>query len=687
MADSSPHEQTTNSSTSTTFNEYSATSLSIAALKALPRPISIRHSQSYEPAPPSPTGQSLANELRGARSSASLNLLSNSLYSQDFGQRAQIPSPRSSPFSNPFKKLQNTFSNTGKKSLDLTNNSNGTINTGSFGSGRSDRSSSSANSLTSWRSKGAEILSKSWGHSEPLSKSESGSANPIFGSDLEDAIRTSHIQDTPLVPAILYRCAEFLEAKGVDEVGLYRVPGSHANVQKLKRMFDTGRDYNLMTMDGIEPNDIATLLKLYLRELPSPLMPPALLEQFQSLLSTDRQICHTLRGILVCLPPHNYVVLSFLCHHLSKIASHDDKTKMTVSNLGVVFAPTLAIGSVLFKALLGGFFDGADTPENREKGLEIVWGGALQDAGNDIQEHPEDEDRRIAQGQEPNESEPTKEEYNGSDRDKEEYNDSDRDKEDNNLNQDQDVYQNQLSNQEPSQIPLSHQQVMPTMSPFSDHYASDQGSNFPPVSHQDINPLDAENRADAERTPEDPFSSATPSSISLEDVADNELEDAADNEESKLIKAMMEREEVATKPPPPSVPSTPGLVRNFSDQGAFTTSTPAPPSHLTSTATISGDLNTTSTSNSISSDFKIPELGLSPPSMSIPTSSQNAEALHVTVNTGAETPTSFPTSTDGTAKELLPRKSNEDSGHEKSPPVKSTTEAPQLPPSDPTLTS
>jgi hypothetical protein len=44
------------------------------------------------------------------------------------------------------------------------------------------------------------------------------------------------------------------------------VPGSHANVQKLKRMFDSGKDYNLLTMDAIDANDIATLLKLYLRE-------------------------------------------------------------------------------------------------------------------------------------------------------------------------------------------------------------------------------------------------------------------------------------------------------------------------------------------------------------------------------------------------------------------------------------
>ncbi|KAG0244408.1 hypothetical protein BGW41_007700 [Actinomortierella wolfii] len=326
-----------------------------------------------------------------------------------FPSRASVmPPPRggTSAFTNPFRKLQSSFQLGSKKSMEFGSSppasqgsnasNNSTNNISSSNSTQQQQqsqerervlsSASSASSMISWRSKGAEMLSKKpWGrarkNSEPtFGKGTAADAGlPIFGASLEDAIRRSHIPGTPMVPAILYRCAEFLEAKGVDEVGLYRVPGSHASVQKLKRLFDTGADHNLLAMDHLDPNDIATLLKLYLRELPSPLLPAVILEQIQSILTTDRHICHTLRGILIRLPRNNYVVLSFLCHHLSRIANHAHKTKMSISNLGVVFAPTLSIGSVLFKALLGGFYDAADTPESREKGLKIVWGGLLQD--------------------------------------------------------------------------------------------------------------------------------------------------------------------------------------------------------------------------------------------------------------------------------------------------------------------
>ncbi|KAG9070728.1 hypothetical protein KI688_008268 [Linnemannia hyalina] len=367
-----------------------------------PLAINISHSpNSLGPPQVTPRRGSIAAHLMNfaSKSTTSLNILSSSAPSansplgpghphHDDETRSQVMPLRSSPFSNPFKKLQNTFHSSGssKKSLD----------SGSVKTERLASSASSVHSMMSWRSKGAEILSKkAWGrtrkNSEPTLGAKGLPTTPLFGSSLEEAVRMSHIPGSPMVPAILVRCAEFLEAKGIDEVGLYRVPGSHASVQKLKLMFDSGKDHNLLAMDAVDPNDIATLLKLYLRELPTPLLPAVFLEQFQTLLSTDRQICHNLRGILIGLPRPNYVVLSYLCHHLSRIAAHADKTKMNVSNLGVVFAPTLSIGSVLFKALLGGYYDTIDSAESRENGLKIVWGGLLQDVEYDVTtEWPED---------------------------------------------------------------------------------------------------------------------------------------------------------------------------------------------------------------------------------------------------------------------------------------------------------
>ncbi|KAF9170786.1 hypothetical protein BGX21_008430 [Mortierella sp. AD011] len=363
-----------------------------------PQPINLVYNSHLELPQSSPKRGSIAAHLMSfaAKSTTSLHILSSSApthsssstspSSQD-GAESQVPAHRTAGFSNPFKKFQNTFSSSKKDS-----------DSASIKPEKVASSSSSVNSMTSWRSKGAEMFSKkNWGrarkNSEPTFSASKGlAASPIFGAGLEDAVRMSHIPGTPMVPAVLFRCAEYLEAKGIDEVGLYRVPGSHASVQKLKKMFDSGKDIKLLTMDAIDPNDIATLLKLYLRELPTPLLPAVFLEQFQSVISTDRQVCHSLRGILLRLPRTNYVVLSFLCHHLSRIAGYSEKTKMNTSNLAVVFAPTLSIGSVLFKALLGDYYDSDDTTESRDKGLKIVWGGLLQDFDYGVQEDWDDDD-------------------------------------------------------------------------------------------------------------------------------------------------------------------------------------------------------------------------------------------------------------------------------------------------------
>lgn len=45
------------------------------------------------------------------------------------------------------------------------------------------------------------------------------------------------------MPALPYRCIDFLNFKGVEEEGLYRVPGSGREVKRWQKRFDTGKSY------------------------------------------------------------------------------------------------------------------------------------------------------------------------------------------------------------------------------------------------------------------------------------------------------------------------------------------------------------------------------------------------------------------------------------------------------------
>ncbi|KAF9576742.1 hypothetical protein EC968_005515 [Mortierella alpina] len=195
----------------------------------------------------------------------------------------------------------------------------------------------------------------------------------IFGLPLEDAVKFSKISASTGVPAVVTRCIEYLDVMGVEEVGLYRVSGSTTNVARLKAMFDHGHDYDFLQKgnEPQNPHDVATLLKLYLRELPSPIIPQETMSSFNSIDFSGPQT-HTvqaLKSALRLLPLENYILLGSLSQHLSNLAEYENCTKMNISNLGLIFCPTLQIGSVLFKNLLGG----DEGESERRANLQQVW--------------------------------------------------------------------------------------------------------------------------------------------------------------------------------------------------------------------------------------------------------------------------------------------------------------------------
>ncbi|KAF9581136.1 hypothetical protein BGW38_001957 [Lunasporangiospora selenospora] len=198
-----------------------------------------------------------------------------------------------------------------------------------------------------------------------------GGVSQIFGLPLEEAARLSRISLSLGIPAVVTRCIEYLDIMGVEEVGLYRVPGSTSNVARLKAMFDQGIDYDFLQKGNTpqSPHDVATLLKLYLRELPCPVIPPEIMPAYNIDLTNLESNLQQLREALRQLPLVNYVLLGALCQHLSNFADYESTTKMSISNLGLIFCPTLQMGSILFRSLLGG-----DGPEKeRRRRLLTIW--------------------------------------------------------------------------------------------------------------------------------------------------------------------------------------------------------------------------------------------------------------------------------------------------------------------------
>ncbi|ORX60448.1 Rho GTPase activation protein [Hesseltinella vesiculosa] len=188
----------------------------------------------------------------------------------------------------------------------------------------------------------------------------------LFGSPLDQAIVYTCLSDADPLPGILRRCIDYLDVHGTEEVGIYRVPGSTTVVNKLKMIFDKGDDCDFFTTFP-DTNAVATLLKMYLRELPDQLIPEDINDQYKSHLTIytkqhaspnsdlppiTTELLEVIADITTQLPVDSHYLLSCLSRHLHHIAARQDENKMSTSNLALIFIPTLGISRLLFHCMV-----------------------------------------------------------------------------------------------------------------------------------------------------------------------------------------------------------------------------------------------------------------------------------------------------------------------------------------------
>jgi GTPase-activating protein BEM2 len=142
------------------------------------------------------------------------------------------------------------------------------------------------------------------------------------------------------LPMVVETLLQEIESRGIDEVGLYRVPGSVANVQALKAAFDSGQKVNMEDDRWFDINTVAGCFKLYLRELSEPLLTLELFSEFLSCGNGGNTPENTakLRQLINQLPAVNYNLLKRLVQHLGLVAEHEQQNKMKPLSLSIVFS-------------------------------------------------------------------------------------------------------------------------------------------------------------------------------------------------------------------------------------------------------------------------------------------------------------------------------------------------------------
>ncbi|MCI4374925.1 hypothetical protein PGIGA_G00011520 [Pangasianodon gigas] len=183
----------------------------------------------------------------------------------------------------------------------------------------------------------------------------------LFAVDFAQAARNS----PDGIPFIIKKCTSEIENRALGIKGIYRVNGAKSRVEKLCQAFENGKD--LVELSDLYPHDISNVLKLYLRQLPEPLILfryyndfIGLAKESQSIImeeveasrsgsSSDppqisvelKRVLFKMKDLLRQLPSAHHKTLQFLMQHLHRVTEKAEENKMTASNLGIIFGPTL----------------------------------------------------------------------------------------------------------------------------------------------------------------------------------------------------------------------------------------------------------------------------------------------------------------------------------------------------------
>ncbi|KAG5853411.1 hypothetical protein ANANG_G00073010 [Anguilla anguilla] len=165
----------------------------------------------------------------------------------------------------------------------------------------------------------------------------------VFGQRLEETVSHERRYGERLAPLVVEQCVAFIRDRGLLEVGLFRQPGQATLVKELQVAFDSGEKPAFDSSTDV--HTVASLLKLYLRELPEPVIPFSHYQDFlmcgKGAPGGRKQALEDLKKLLHKLPVANFNLLHYICRFLDEVQSYSHINRMSAQNLATVFGPNI----------------------------------------------------------------------------------------------------------------------------------------------------------------------------------------------------------------------------------------------------------------------------------------------------------------------------------------------------------
>ncbi|KZT72385.1 hypothetical protein DAEQUDRAFT_664500 [Daedalea quercina L-15889] len=179
--------------------------------------------------------------------------------------------------------------------------------------------------------------------SQPAAPSKDPRA--FFGVDLDVILkRESTDDDIPLgaVPSVLERLISEVESRGLTEVGIYRIAGSHSEVNAYKDALNRG-EWPITPSTDIYA--VCDLIKSWFRVLPGGVFSSPAYEDIlrtvtlegadlDSKVSGIRRVVHSLSDM-------HFDLLKRIVEHLDRVTDFEENNQMTAESLATVFGPNI----------------------------------------------------------------------------------------------------------------------------------------------------------------------------------------------------------------------------------------------------------------------------------------------------------------------------------------------------------
>ncbi|XP_065871652.1 uncharacterized Rho GTPase-activating protein At5g61530 isoform X2 [Euphorbia lathyris] len=155
----------------------------------------------------------------------------------------------------------------------------------------------------------------------------------VFGVPIEVIVQRQ--QSSRSVPNILVKCADYLILSGLNSTNLFKAEGDKKIIQQLVSIYNQDLDASLP--EGVNPVDVAALVKCYLASLPEPL---TTFEHYNEI-KIARSSTHAMKNVLKKLPTVNYMTLEFITALLLRVSQKSFLNKMDARSLAMETAPVI----------------------------------------------------------------------------------------------------------------------------------------------------------------------------------------------------------------------------------------------------------------------------------------------------------------------------------------------------------